>query len=66
MNYRLKEYLKNKIQQFIEENCEACDWPEIIIGKDTVMYMTEAAANVFDGILESQIYGIKAGYFKEG
>jgi hypothetical protein len=65
MNYRLKDYLQNKIQQFLDENCEADDWPDIIIGQDTVMYMTEAAANVFDGILESQRYGIKTGYFKE-
>lgn len=57
--------LYNKIEEWSNEMSEGENWPDIIYGEDTTDFMTKAAAAVFDACHESQMYGLREGYFKK-
>lgn len=65
MNFELKVKLVAAIESWISKNCESDNWPEIVIGNETVLHMANAAEAVFDACLESQQYGIENGNFEE-
>lgn len=65
MTFELKKELVAAIQKWADKNCDGNNWPEIVVGDETIFYMAGAAESVFDACLESQQYGIKNGNFED-
>jgi len=65
MNKILKEKLYVVINDWMNNNCQTEDWPNIFVGDKTSKLMTKAAASVFDAVEEVQVYCEKEGYLKE-
>ena len=59
----LYAYLEAVIENWINDNCEEENWPEVIVGRETGQHMAKAAAAVFDGICEAEKYAEDEGYF---
>ena len=57
MNLQLKVNLFNKIVEWSNENCEDVEiWPDAWFGNNTDKLMADAAASVFDAIIDIQDY----------
>ena len=57
MNLKLKAKLQEKIEEWMNENCEYLEiWPEMYVGESLDLMMTEAAASVFDAVEDIQKY----------
>ena len=63
MQTRLFFDLEKAIVQWADENSRRYDWPDIILGNQTLFHMAKAAESVFDAISESQAYGKREGLF---
>ena len=63
MNAALYAALVKKIQEWIDDGCDADDFPAVVIGDRTVDLMASAARNVFEACEESQEYGERQGLF---
>ena len=61
MNAKIYAELEEAIDGWIQRNCDKTEWPEIILGDDTVAFMAQAARNVFDACQESQAYAKRNG-----
>lgn len=64
MKSELRSALYDKIEEWANEMSGSMEWPDMIYGEDTTKFMTKAAAAVFDACHESQLYGLREGYFK--
>lgn len=64
MNARLYASLDKAIQDWMDEECCADDWPDIIIGDKTAEHMSLAARTVFEACEESQAFALREGYVK--
>lgn len=56
MNLSLKVKLLEKIEEWVEENCEGPRWPDCYMGSQTTLEMLNAATSVFDAVVEVQEY----------
>jgi len=57
MNLELKLKLQKKIAAWMDDNCENFEiWPEMYVGDNLHVLMTNAAASVFDSVEDIQIY----------
>ena len=56
MNLQLKANLFNKIAEWANENCEEEIWPDALVGNNTDELMADAAASVFDAVVDIQDY----------
>ena len=65
MKLQLKAGLEKAIQEWVDTNCEKSQWPNCYFGGETVPLMTEAAAAVFDAVVEVQEYAIREGFLEE-
>lgn len=62
MNAKAYADLEQRIQDWMDAWCEAEEWPEVIIGNETVANMATAARVVLDACVESQRYAKQEGY----
>ena len=67
MNPNLKATLHKAIETWIEDHCEDREWEalDVVFGRRLAECMTDGAAAVFDGIVDSQGYAVAEGYLKE-
>lgn len=65
MNSKQFAGLELAIQQWLDNWCESADWPDIIVGDETVELMATAARCVFDACEESQAYVKREGYLHD-
>jgi len=56
MNTRLKYKLEKAIQKWVDDNCEAGDWPSTWTYDDEIVHMADAAALVFDASVLGQLF----------
>lgn len=64
MTRRLLAELSSVLEKWVEDNCEADDWPTTMTGEKTVDCMVEAAAAVFDACHEGQEFAQQNGFLK--
>lgn len=64
MNSRQHAALEAKIQQWMDDNSDLEDWPDVIVGTKTAPAMTLAAKSVFDAIEDAQDHAKREGYWK--
>ena len=57
------DFLK-AVEKFMEDHQEDRNFPEVVVGDMTALYMTEAALTVLAACAESQEYGVDAGLFE--
>ncbi len=66
MHVQLKAKLQQKIQEWMDENCEEEVWPQqLVVGEWTSALMACAAAAVIDGITEAQAYALREGFYEK-
>lgn len=56
MKTSLRAKLEQAIQDWVEENCEGEDWPNIYVSENLSELMTNAAATVMDGMESHEQY----------
>ena len=64
MNINLKATLHNAMEEWMNDNCNTDNWPNMYVGDKTSDLMAEAAASVFDAVEEIQVYGKEEGFFE--
>lgn len=64
---RLLSSLTDVINGWVNEECDADDWNNVVeyLGNDTSSFMADAAFAVLLATAESQRYAVKQGYLKE-
>lgn len=65
MHIKLKLKLYDKIGKWIDEIAEDPDTPTMFFGEKTQELMTEAAASVFDGIVDAYQYMESGGHLSD-
>jgi len=65
VKHQLKRDLEGAIREWVDANVEGYEWPDCYLGEATVPLMTEAAAAVFDAVVEVQEYAIHEGLLEE-
>lgn len=56
--------LEAAIDQWANDACETIDWPDVVVGNQTISLMAIAARAVFEACEESQQFAIREGYVK--
>jgi len=59
MNTRLKFELESAINKWMDDNCEAGDWPSGFVYESEIVDMANAAALVFDASNKGQSFAIE-------
>ena len=65
MDIHLKAMLEDAIDAWVDQGVDTDDWPDAYLGADTIMLMADAAAAVFDAVVEVQGHAIAEGYLVE-
>ena|GEM_PF-5284730 len=63
MDIHLKANLYDAIAHWGEKNVDMKEWPDAYFGGDTFYLMADAAATVFDAVVEFQEYAAKERLF---
>ncbi len=64
MNIHLRVSLMDKLEEWVEANCELATWPNAYLGSETTNLMADAAVTVFDAVIEIQEYGLAEGFYE--
>ena len=65
MKTKLKATLEAAIEKWMADNGETDEWPDCYFGSESTTLMAEAAAAVFNAVVEFQQYAKAEGFFDD-
>ena len=64
MRERLKAELDKKMEEWVAENCELDDWPQVYVHESMAEDMADTAADVFETVEINQLWLKQQGHLK--